>query len=427
MRRGASIWLKGAIALPIIATALTPLPAHAGTSIGTGYCASEVGSITGVTPSTNGSYCVLKFVTTTNLSTLTTTWTAPPGVSQVRILAVGGGGGGGSDIGGGGGGGQVVDTATVNISYGNTYAIVAGGGGNTGDATWGQTSTSTNTGGVTGSTSSFGGTLVVAKGGSGAVGRSDRQSGKPTASGWDNNGFTGGGGGYNVSGSTGTGGSGFAGGSASGNTNSVGAGGGGAGGAGSGTSNNNGGNGGAGVPSNITGSSPCYGGGGGGASNTGTAGTATCGGHSGGTNASSSGGVADIGYGGGGGGGSGSAAVNGGVGGAGTIIISWLRVQSLSFNTTLSTPFIYRTPESISVSTQGTAGKVTFKIGKARIPGCISMSSNASNSFTVTCNWKPSQRGNSVISVTIIPTGSTYSSTTVTYGPYFISNRSGTR
>lgn len=427
MGRRASLLVKGALVFPIITTSLNPIPAFAGTAVGTGFCVSEVGSNIGVTASTNGSYCVLKFVTTTNLNTLTTTWTAPPGVSQLRILAVGGGGGGGSDIGGGGGGGQVIDTATVNISYGNTYSIVAGGGGNTGDATWGQTSTSTNTGGVTGGTSSFGGTLVVAKGGSGAVGRSDRQPGKPTAAGWDNNGFTGGGGGYGVAGSTGTGGINFAGGSAAGNSNNVGAGGGGAGAAGAAASGNNGGNGGAGVTSNITGSSPCYGGGGGGASNTGTAGTATCGGRSGGTNASPSGGVADIGFGGGGGGGAGSSTVNGGIGGAGTIILSWLPVQNLSFNTTLSTPFIYRTSETISLSTKGAAGKVTFKLGKARIPGCISLVASISNNFVVTCNWNPSQRGYAFITATLTPTGSTYSTTTESYGPYFIATRSNKR
>jgi hypothetical protein len=88
---------------------------------------------------------------------------------------------------------------------------------------------------------------------------------------------------------------------------------------------------------------------------------------------------------------------------------------------------MYRTNESISVSTQGAAGKVTFKIGKARIPGCVSLNSNLANSFTVTCNWKPSQRGYAQISVTLIPAGSTYSTTTSNIGTYFISKRSGTR
>lgn len=414
-----------AAVLSISFSILAPIPAHAGVSVGSGFCTSYVGSLTGVTPSTNGSYCILKFVTTSNLTTLSTTWTAPPGVSQLRILAVGGGGGGGNDAGGGGGGGQVVDTATVNISFGNTYAIAAGGGGDHGDGTWGLGGT--NTGGVTGSTSSFGSTMVVAKGGSGAVGRSDRKSGMATASGWDSNGFTGGGGGLSVAGSTGTGGSSYAGGSAAGNANGVGAGGGGAGGAGTSTSNANGGAGGAGVTSNITGASLCYGGGGGGSSNSGTVGSATCGGHAGGTAASPSAGVADIGFGGGGGGGGGSATLSGGQGGAGVIILSWLPAQSLSFTTSTSTPFIYRTNESIVVSTQGATGKVTFKLGKVRIPGCISMSSNASNNFTVTCNWKPSQRGSTQLFVTLIPTGSIYSTTTTSYGPFFISTRANNR
>jgi hypothetical protein len=93
---------------------------------------------------------------------------------------------------------------------------------------------------------------------------------------------------------------------------------------------------------------------------------------------------------------------------------------------TSSTPFIYRTTETITVVTAGLAGKVTLKQGKVRIPGCISRNSSAGNSFTVTCVWKPSQRGNIAISAIFDPTSSTYSTTTQQFVS-FIAGRTNKR
>jgi hypothetical protein len=54
------------------------------------------------------------------------------------------------------------------------------------------------------------------------------------------------------------------------------------------------------------------------------------------------------------------------------------------------------------------AGKVTFKAGNKRIPGCISKVSNAGNSYTVTCSYKPSVRNSIKISVTLNPDSASY-------------------
>ncbi|MDD5639540.1 MAG: prepilin-type N-terminal cleavage/methylation domain-containing protein [Candidatus Pacebacteria bacterium] len=83
------------------------------------------------TPSTDGSYKVLKY-TLTGAATGTTTWTAPVGVTQVQYLIVAGGGGGGgtgTTIGGGGGGGGGVLTGTKSVSSLSPENIKVGSGG----------------------------------------------------------------------------------------------------------------------------------------------------------------------------------------------------------------------------------------------------------------------------------------------------------
>jgi hypothetical protein len=52
----------------------------------------------------------------------------------------------------------------------------------------------------------------------------------------------------------------------------------------------------------------------------------------------------------------------------------------------------------------GVAGKVTFLQNTTRIAGCIGMTVNAANSFTATCNWKPSVRNYAQIFLTFVPT-----------------------
>lgn len=85
---------------------------------------------------------------------------------------------------------------------------------------------------------------------------------------------------------------------------------------------------------------------------------------------------------------------------------------NLALTFSASTPLIYRTIETLSVNSGGIPGKATFKQGNIRIPGCISISLSAANSYSYTCNWKPSRNSLITIYVTVVPSSSTYSSTT---------------
>lgn len=100
---------------------------------------------------------------TTITFTTSGNWTAPAGVSSVRILAVGGGGAGGAgwEGGGGGAGGFVDQTFTVVPSTTYTITIGAGGSGvSAPSSTWGTTAN----GGAT-YMSASGTNIVVALGG----------------------------------------------------------------------------------------------------------------------------------------------------------------------------------------------------------------------------------------------------------------------
>lgn len=185
----------------------------------------------------------LTSVTSIFTSLTPTTWTAPTGITAIRLLVVGGGGGGGisyNRTAGGGGGGGVVYYSSYSVTPGQTYNIVLGSGGGS------QTN---------GGNSSFG--SVTASGGGAGGGSSAASSG----------GCGGGGthGGAGASGTQGgTGGSwGYDSGSASGTFSGCGGGGGGGGTAGVGNSTQ-GGSGGNGFLTDISGSSVYYAGGGGG-------------------------------------------------------------------------------------------------------------------------------------------------------------------
>ena len=109
--------------------------------IGSGSCASNVDSATGVSTQTapNGD-CVVSFATapttgTSNGATETRTWTVPSGVSAVDVLVVAGGGGGGSSngccpSGGAGGGGGVVVATNFSVTPGALITVRTGLGGN---------------------------------------------------------------------------------------------------------------------------------------------------------------------------------------------------------------------------------------------------------------------------------------------------------
>lgn len=98
-------------------------------------------------------------VTITTFSSVgSTTWTAPAGVNNIRLLMVGGAGGGGNDRGngpgGGGGSGGIVYHPSASVTPGTTYNLVIGRGGlgaNANNQSGGSGCTTTGFGAVAGS------------------------------------------------------------------------------------------------------------------------------------------------------------------------------------------------------------------------------------------------------------------------------------
>ena len=81
-------------------------------------------------------------------STGNTTWTVPPGVSQITIHGIGGGGRGGSAsqyAGAGGGGGGAYDVNTVSVTPGEVIYIHVANGGTSASAPNGEASTASKT------------------------------------------------------------------------------------------------------------------------------------------------------------------------------------------------------------------------------------------------------------------------------------------
>lgn len=261
------------------------------------------------------------------------TFKAPAGATNVRILVVGGGGGGGSG-GGGGGAGRMVSAPSVAVTPGANHAITVGASGSGGTS---------NANGGSGGASSFGSIATAPGGGGGGgytksgvnggsgggVGRDNGINGaSPASAGLGNQtGVVPSGGtglGNNGGGSTCSGSTGWCGGGGGGGAGAVGA-------SGFGNSvqaSEVGGNGGAGSNNDITGSSTAYAGGGGGSR--GTAGSASTGGSGGGGagGAGADGTAATANTGGGGGGGGYNNA--GGAGGSGIVIIRFTTQTSVS-------------------------------------------------------------------------------------------------
>ena len=74
----------------------------------------------------NGNYVLNKYILS-GVSTGTTTWTAPAGVTSIEYLIVAGGGGGGGNGGGGGAGGLL--RSTISVVPNNSYTVTVGRGG----------------------------------------------------------------------------------------------------------------------------------------------------------------------------------------------------------------------------------------------------------------------------------------------------------
>ena len=354
-------------------------------------------------------------------ATGTCTWTVPYGVSAIDILIVGAGGGGGNDNGGGGGGGQVIESMTVSVIANEVESITVGLGGLPGCASWGWNTTdssdpttgckgTSNTGGNTGGSSSFVSTqkTITSLGGSGAVGRG--RSGGCTGSGWDKNGFNGGGlgiGGYQCGYTSSPNQGGYNGGTNN-SSDTTSGGGGGSNGAGGGTSSSTvGGNGGAGITSTLTGG--CYGGGGGGGAYGVSAGTATCGGAAGLNSTGRNNATSNTG--GGGGGGTNVAGVDGGTGGSGLVVI---RINNTLSNTNTSISLAGNVSSAnkrtniVITAAVTQPGTVTFYFQNRRIANCINVQVT---SLTATCNWKPIVQGIQILTATLTTSNGYRSST----------------
>lgn len=72
-------------------------------------------------------------------------------------------------------------------------------------------------------------------------------------------------------------------------------------------------------------------------------------------------------------------------------------------------------------------GRMTFWVNNAVIPGCKNLVISAGNSFTRTCNYRPSTRGFVTIKVTLVPTDSSFNGITTQLARLFVYNRSGVR
>ena len=193
---------------------------------------------------------IINIYTLKGVSTGSTTWAPPEGVSEIEYLVVAGGGGSGgggwSGVAGGAGGGGGVLAGVLSINH-EEKSIIVGAGGLAGfqDKGIGES-------GGNGGDSSFGD--IIAFGGGGGGGNTDSIHGKPGGSG-------GGGATYSGVGGLGTDGQGYPGGNSSSSCCS-GGGGGGAGGPGGNSTSNTGGSAGLGISSSITGVSLVYGAGG---------------------------------------------------------------------------------------------------------------------------------------------------------------------
>jgi len=403
VRRGAAVF-----AVAILASLLNPIS----------HAVNPECSPTSDTSSVAG-YTVLTFNTTG-----TCTWTVPSGVTTLDTLLVVGGGGGGAGIftmgntsgGGGGGGGGAFSASSVSIPSSVTIQVGAGGsGGRFANAREGNN-------GSRGSTSAFG-TITAGGGGGGGCEDATLSSGVTCTTtsnfGGDGTAAGSGGGGSNYYNAYNPGGAGTASsatfngnvftsqiGYRGGYYNQGGASTGGAGAPGGGTrgaANYN--TKGIGLTSSITGSSVEYGKGGG------AYGVASW------TFNSST-----PGYGTGGDGQWGSDA-NGATGAQGVVIVKYRTFASLTTSIGGGN-LTFRTAKAIT-ATPNVNGKLTFKANNKVIPGCKSVAAIANTAKS--CSYRPSNRGNVSLTVTLVPTDGGISTVTTQIGSYFVYARSGSR
>jgi hypothetical protein len=117
---------------------------------------------------------------------------------------------------------------------------------------------------------------------------------------------------------------------------------------------------------------------------------------------------------------------NGSYQAAATVSMTFSIGGSLTLTIASSTPYNYRTIETISVTLTSVTGKALFKQGKIRIAGCLNKVLNAGNSYTAICTFKPAMRGEISYSVIVTPDGATNSVTSKSFSTH-VGNRTGNR
>lgn len=87
----------------------------------------------------------------------------------------------------------------------------------------------------------------------------------------------------------------------------------------------------------------------------------------------------------------------------------------------------FRSPISLTFSNNSIAGRVTFYLGKNRVPGCINRAVSAANSYSLTCTWKPSQSGQLRPSAIFTPNDSNFQTTTTYFPTTSVARRTNPR
>ncbi len=106
-------------------------------------------------------------------------------------------------------------------------------------------------------------------------------------------------------------------------------------------------------------------------------------------------------------------------------------VDTSSFNSLSlagsATTATYRTVVVITANVT-VASRVTFRVNGKVLPGCKNkLATGSSSSFSATCSWRPSNRGQVALSATAAPTGAGISSTTSNPVNIIVDRRTGTR
>ena len=104
-------------------------------------------------------------------------------------------------------------------------------------------------------------------------------------------------------------------------------------------------------------------------------------------------------------------------------VIRGVSMPSLTF---AAGDFYYRTVKTLT-ATVSTAGKITFRANRETITNCKNLAVSSANSYTRTCNYKPSLHGIVTLTITFTPTDSNYDPSSFSSTAIRVKNRVGTR